>query len=419
MGASNATTGDGGCGGLGARAAGALVPFALWAAAIAVVSAAAPYRPALDDPELLHLARSLAEHHALATDGPFLRVPLWQLLLGAGFAVAPERAAVLGLQAACVALAFASANARRRASWPRADEAPGVRARIAVFGALALSPQLVLYARHTPTEIALGALALAAAALAPRAEPVLASRDTSAPDAARASRAARSLAPRFLALGAVVGAAAMTKAAGAALAIPAAVWALRARGAERFAARVAAPLAAGALAVVVPLAALALAQRGAPLDDTSAFNLGALDVDAWLAAGAPPARSAAALESFRAILLADPLGYLGGALERAVEWLLLPSSLELRLWIPEYPALVVEVLDVAAFFGIATLAVLGTTRASAPEWILPLALWLACAFPQKTPHTPKVTVAIALAPLAARGLASLGRSARTAAGRAR
>lgn len=355
-----------------------LAPFALWAVALAAVSASFPYRPALDDPENLHLARSVAESAQLASDGPFVRVPLWQLLLGGALAIAPERAGVVGLQAGFVALALFAASLQC------ARAGVSARATLAVLCAVALSPQLVLYARHTPNELALGALALCVGALAPLAS----------------ARGA-------FALGAAVGMAAMIKFAGASLALPAAVFAWRARARDGFARALALPLAAGAFAVVAPIALLALAQRGAPLDDTSAFNLGSLEIEEWLAHGSSGARSAAALATFRAAFAADPPAYLAGAAARAADWLLQPSSLELRLWIPEYPALAVELLDGLAFFAVATLAVLGTSRASWPAWILPLALVAACCFPQKTPHSPKVTVLVALLALAARGLASL------------
>ena len=42
------------------------VPFAVYALALALVSASFPYRPALDDNEWLYLARSVAERGQLA-----------------------------------------------------------------------------------------------------------------------------------------------------------------------------------------------------------------------------------------------------------------------------------------------------------------------------------------------------------------
>jgi len=351
------------------------VPFAVYAIGLVALSTVVPYRPALDDPELLSLARHVAEHGSLDPAGLFRRVPLWQLLLGVGVAGVGERAAVVGLQAASVRGIFGALAARARAG------AASPAATLAVGLAFALSPQALLYSRHAANELWVGAFALAAILLAER------------PGVRRAAAA-----------GAVVGAAAMTKVVAGVLLLPAAWCVVRQRMPSwpRLAG-----LLAGFAALVLPLALLALAQRGWPLDDTSSFNLGSLDPDAWLAAGGVAERNRLALESFQASWQAGPLSYLAGAAGRAIGWLARPSSLDVLSWIPEYPALLVEVGDQVVFFGVLVLAVFGTTRATLPMWVLPLALWAACSLPQKTPYSPRVTVLVSLLLLAPVGIDAL------------
>lgn len=351
------------------------LPFAAYVIGLVALSAGVPYRPALDDPELLALARHVAEHGSLDPGGLFRRVPLWQLLLGAGVAGVGERVAVVGLQAASVLgiLGALAARARAGAASPAATLAVGL--------AFALSPQALLYSRHAANELFIGALALAALLLAER------------PGVRRAAAA-----------GAVVAAAAMTKVVAGVLLLPAAWYVFR----ERIGAR---PrlvgLLAGFAALALPLGLLAVAQRGWPLDDTSSFNLGSLDQSAWLAAGSLAERNRLALESFQASWDAGPLAYLAAAAGRAVSWLARPSSLDLLSWIPEYPALLVEVGDQVVFFGVLVLAVLGTTRATLPMWVLPLALWAACSLPLKTPYSPRVTALVSLLLLAPVGIDAL------------
>jgi hypothetical protein len=353
------------------------LPFAAYAIGLAALSAAVPYRPALDDPELLTLARHIAEHGSLDPDGLFRRVPLWQLLLGAGVAGIGERAAVVGLQVASVLGILWALAVRAQAG------AASQAATLAVALAFALSPQALLYSRHAANELFIGALALATLLLVERAS-----------------------VRRAAVAGAVVGAAVMTKLAAGVLVLPA-VWGLT-RGRAAIAPRLGA-FAAGLAALALPLAWLAIAQRGWPLDDTSSFNLGTLDQQAWLAAGSVAERNRLALESFRAVWDAGPLAYGVAAAGRAVGWLGRPSSLDLLSWIPEYPALIVELGDQLVFFGVLVLAVLGTRRATLHTWVLPLALWTACSLPLKTPYSPRVAALVCLLLLAPSGIDALRR----------
>lgn len=201
-------------------------------------------------------------------------------------------------------------------------------------------------------------------------------------------------------MGALVGCAAMTKLAAAALALPA-LW-LVGRGAAS--GRRLALFFAGVALVVVPLASLALSQRGWPLDDTSAFNLSDLDQTVWAGYATTSERSAAALASFDQRWSVSPARYLGDAAARGGEWLMRPGSLDLRYWLPAYPPLVVEVADVAVFFSVLVLAVLATARGTLVYWVFPIALWVACSFPQKTPYSPRVTALMPLLLLAPAGL---------------
>jgi hypothetical protein len=105
----------------------------------------------------------------------------------------------------------------------------------------------------------------------------------------------------------------------------------------------------------------------------------------------------------------DPLGYLGAAGLRAIDWITWPSSLDLRLWIPEYPGLLVESLDHLVFFAVVTFAAAGTTRRNWPAWIVPLVFWAACSIGQKMPHSPKIAVLFPLVLLAPLGLDALRR----------
>jgi len=351
------------------------LPFALYAAALAAAIACVPYRPALDDPEVAHLARSFAATGRLAPGELFLRVPFWQMLLGGVFSLVGERAGVLLVQSAVVLASLATL-----AAWVRRERL-SVPAALAVALLFAASPQIVLYARHLANELFVGWLAMAVVVLAT--------------GRARA---------RAVWLGLAVGVAAMTKLAAALLVLPALAGLWR----ERAARRRNLALAGGALAAVVaPLVVLARVQRGSwVLDDTSAFNLGALDAPTWSALGAP-ARSDAALESFARALADAPLAYLAAALGRAAQWLLRPGSLDLRAWIPQYPPLALEVGDVVVFFSIVTLAVLGTRRDRALAWIFPVGIWLACSLPQKTPYSPRVAVLFPLLLLAPAGWTEL------------
>jgi len=307
------------------------------------------------------------------------------MMLGSGFAAVGQAATVALVQAGSVlaVLAMLASRALRGAASPAA-------VRIVAF-VFALSPQALLYSRHAANELFVGALAMAVLVLAERG------------GLRRAAWA-----------GALVGAAAMSKLAAAVLVAPA-IWLMLGRRGESSQTDEARPsawvrgalFAAGVAAVVVPLVVLALVQRGWPLDDTSAFNLGSLDQTTWAASGTSAERSRAAIDSFWVAWDAGPAGYLVAALARGVDWLARPGSLDLTIWIPEYPARVVEVADVLVFFGVLVLAVFGTTRASLPYWLFPIAIWVACSLPQKTPYSPRVAALIPLLLIAPAGIDAL------------
>jgi len=353
------------------------LPLGAYALALFMISAAVPYAPALDDPEWGTLARYFAAHGELDPGGLFRRVPLWQILLGSGVALIGERAAVVGLQALCVAAVLGGL------AWRAKRGLASERATLGVALAFALSPQALLYSRHAATELAIGALACGIW--------LLASQTT-----LRAAAWA----------GAAAGAATMIKLAALVAGLTGVLLVLQVR--DRRASRLAA-FAAGFALVVIPLVVLAVAQRGWPLDDTSSFNLSRLDQDTWLAAGSVAIRNELALESFRSAWGEGAGAYLAAAAGRAGGWLMRPSSLDLLTWIPSYPALWVELGDHVLFFGGLTLALLGTTRSSWPLWLLPIAFWLACSFPLKTPYSPKVAALIPLLLLAPLGIDSLRR----------
>jgi len=362
------------------------VPFAVYALALALVSASFPYRPALDDNEWLYLARSVAERGQLAADGAFMRVPLWQLMLGSCVGWAGDRASVFGLQAAAALGAFILLARRGLPAVAASGSSCARHSAIGVGLLFAVSPQLVLYSRHAATELWVGLFAMAVVAIGERSNSL---------NVRRAGL-----------LGLVIGAATMTKLAAAVLVLPALLYLWRAR--ERLPALTGFSAAASGFAViVVPLVVLTVVQRGLPIDDTSAFNLGPLDIEAWEAAGGSAARSALSMQAFGDLFASDPLGYLVGVARRAVGWFAWPSSLDLRVWIPEYPPLLVELLDQWVFFAVVTLAILGTTRRSWPAWIFPVALWMACSIGQKTPHSPKVAILFPLLLLASTGLGVL------------
>ena len=201
------------------------VPFALYAVGLAVVSALVPYAPALDDPEWLALARHFADTGTLDPEGLFRRVPLWQILLAASTSLLGDRSGVVLLQAASVLTVFVVLAHRAR------EGRATVGSTAAVACVFALSPQALLYSRHAANELFVGALSVLVLVLAERA---------------RGRRA--------VAVGALVGCAAMTKLAAAALALPA-VWLLRGRGDTG---RSLVAFSAGVVLVVVPLASLAL-----------------------------------------------------------------------------------------------------------------------------------------------------------------
>ena len=337
---------------------------ALFLAAFAIHVWLLPIAPGFDDFEHLQAAMAWQQEGRLQSDGVFVRVPLWPVLLGTPAHLLRPGTAVAFVQIACVLATLALALAfARRASAERALPLAAVAAPILLF---ASSPQVVLYARHAVNELWIGALAAGVLFLA------------AAP--ARGGP---------LALGLASGAAAMTKLSMGLLAVPAAAFAWRG-GPHRRAARLA-QLALGAALVAVPLVALHATQRpGLPLDNTSAFTLSEYTPQEWIALGDPLERREAGMARFRAALTRDPLGYASAVAKRLTRWITRPATTDFALFMPKFPARAFGLWEHAVLGILVVLAVLGTTARTAPIWIFLAALPILCAFPAHVPFTPKI-----------------------------
>jgi hypothetical protein len=356
------------------RVAWVLGAFAVYAVARAAVAYAVPWRRAFDDFFFLPETFRWLGGGRLGEDATFARVPLWHLMLGAHFAVFRSYALIV-LQGWIVLATIAV-----YAAWvgPRA-----ARMRWLPLFVFLLSPQILLYSRQAVNELWIGLLTISIMLLGER----------------RGARAA-------LPMGVLVGLSAFTKPAAGLNALLALGYALRDR-APRPPTLV--RLALGAALVSLPLLAFAIWLRGGWLvDNTTAFNLSGMPLEAWRALPDAAARQAAGMGRFREVFAADPLGYLAAACVRAVAWLARPSSLDLGMFYSGYPLAWVGAADAAALAILVVLALLGTTRRDAFVWLLVAGWTAACAFPLFTPRSPKLVLLFPLLLLAERGVARLG-----------
>jgi hypothetical protein len=364
-----------------------LLAGALFLTAFAVLISTTSFHLGFDDAEHVTAALHWRDHLRLETGGPFVRVPLWQVLLGTLFAWLPPGLAVALFQCAVVLVAIALA-VRHLARLPEPRPLP-LLAAAPVF-AFALSPQVLLYGRHPVNEPWVGLLAMGVLYLG--------------------TGSARG---RAFGMGLLCGAAAMTKLMAGALLVPAAVFAWRGKPRERRVGALAL-LSLGAAVAAGPFAALHAVQRpGAPLDDTSAFTLSRYTPRQWVALGPAAARQRAGMAEFREHLGSDPAGYLAGAAGRLGLWLARPATADFALFVPGFPTAAVGAWEHAVFFALLGLAALGTTAASAPIWIFLVAVALACAFPPHMPFVPKLIPVFPALLLAPQGVLRLLRPRRS------
>ena len=336
---------------------------ALFLAAFAALISGTPWYPGFDDAEHVSAALYWREHLRLTTAGPFVRVPLWQMLLGTLFMWLPPGLAVALLQCAIVLAAIALCL-RGLARLPEPRPLP-LLAAAPVF-VFALSPQALLYARHPVNEPWVGLLAMGVLSLG-----VAGGRG------------------RAFGMGLLCGLAVMTKLMAGALLVSAAGFAGRAPRERR--AHALALLALGTAVAAGPFLALhALERPGTPLDDTSAFTLSRYTPQQWVALGSPAERQRAGMAEFRAHFGADPAGHVAGAFRRLANWLVRPATADFALFVPGFPTAAIGVWEHAVFWGLLGLAVLGTSAATAPIWMFILAIPLACAFPPHVPFVPKL-----------------------------
>jgi hypothetical protein len=358
---------------------------AVFLLAFVAIAANTPFRLGFDDAEHLRAALLWRQHFTLDATGPFLRVPLWQILLGSVFLVFEPTRGVAIFQCSMVlaAVAVFLLHVRAVSRW-RGLPWLAVALPLALFVG---SPQTLLYARHAVNELWIGLLAMLVLHLGvvrPRGAAALS--------------------------GLACGAAAMTKLVMLVLAAPALAFLLRGESRERQLRRTAAFL-LGAGVVGLPLLALHVHQRGlVPLDTTSAYTLSEYMPPEWMALGDPVERYRAGLENFREIVARDPIGYLQDALRRLGRWIVRPATADFALYDPRFPSVAVGAWEHAVLWTLLGLAALGTTAASAPIWILLAAIPLLCAFPLHVPFTPKIVPVfpcLLLAPLGVQKLRAL------------
>jgi len=354
---------------------------AVFLVAFAVSVSQFPYQPGFDDAE--HVAAALVWRDELRLDasGPFVRVPLWQMLLGTLFHLARPLVVIPALQIACVLASLAAYGVFvRHAQRTTPIPLPALATPLLAF---VLAPQTLLYARHPVNELWIGALCawvLALGVTRPRGA--------------------------WLASGLAVGAAAMTKLSMGLLVLPALVFAWRGDTEQRR--RRLAGVALGAALVTGPCIALHEVQRGElPLDTTSAYTLGEYMPDAWMRLGDHAERQRAGMQSFRRQLAEDPLGFTGAAFERLVRWLRRPASADFALFVRGFPKRSVGLWEHTVLWSLLVLAVVGTTRSSAPIWTFVLALPVLCSVPLHVPFVPKILPIFPCLLLAPLGLARL------------
>ena len=355
---------------------------ALFFAAHAIWSSQMPYRPGFDDAEHLRAALAWRDELRLDASGPFVRVPLWQMLLGSLFWLMRPLVAIPALQIACVGATLAACLCFARRSAPAL---PSWTVAVAL-AAFVLSPQALLYLRHPVNEPWIGALAAWVLALG-------------------VSRWRWAV----LASGLAVGAAAMTKLSMGLLVLPALVFAWR--GSRGGRARRVAELALGAVLVVLPLVALHQVQRGElPLDNTSAYTLGEYMPRDWVALGDHGERQRAGMQSFRRQVADDPIAFAAGAGDRLARWLRRPATADFALFVPGFPRRGVGLWENAILWSLLLLAAAGTTRSSAPIWLFVAALPLLCSVGVHVPFVPKILPVFVCVLLAPQGLARIARA---------
>jgi hypothetical protein len=175
---------------------------AIFLVAFACYSARFRFLPGFDDAEHVAAALVWRDEWRLDTSGLFVRVPLWQVLLGTLFQLARPLLAIPALQVGCVLATLAACGVFvRHASRTTPISTAALAAPLLAF---ALAPQTLLYARHPVNELWIGALAawiLALGVARPRGA--------------------------WLASGLAVGAAAMTKLSMGLLLLPALIFAWR------------------------------------------------------------------------------------------------------------------------------------------------------------------------------------------------
>jgi hypothetical protein len=353
----------------------------LFLVAFAAYAARFPFLPGFDDAEHVAAALVWRDEWQLGTSGLFVRVPLWQVLLGTLFHAARPLVAIPMLQVACVLATLAACAVFVRHF---ASRAPISRLALAApLVAFALAPQTLLYARHPVNELWIGALAAWVLALG-----------SSRPRGA------------WLSCGLAVGAAAMTKLSMGLLAVPALIFAWRGDR-ERRPHRLAG-VALGAMLIAGPCVALHAVQRGElPLDNTSAYTLGEYMPDAWQRLGDHTQRRRAGMQSFRRQLTQDPLAFAAGASQRLWRWLVRPATADFALFVPGFPKRAVGLWEHVVLLSLLGLAAAGTTRSTAPIWIFVLALPLLCSLPVHVPFVPKILPVFPCLLLAPLGLARL------------
>ena len=339
-----------------------------------------PWRIGFDDADHISAGLLWAEHGRLSDDGPFLRVPLWPMLLGTFFRPFGIAAGLFLVQSSVVLATLVlylqyTAPLRGRAR-PSVIYLPA-----AVF---VLSPQVLLYTRHAVNEPFVGLLTVAV---------MFAGLKTSI--------------RRAVGLGALCGLAAMTKIAAAALAVPALAMTTRSKATASRAAPLA-WFALGLTLVVAPIVSLHVAQRGwVPIDTTAAFDLSRYEPPEWWALGDPIQRYEAGMADFRQTFSRDPAAYLGGFVLRLGGWILRPASADFARFYPDYPHGALRAWDTVVFFALGLAAILGTDRRNAAIWVFVLAVVVGCTFPRHTPFTPKAMLIFPFLLLAPYGLVRL------------
>lgn len=339
-----------------------------------------PHHRGFDDFDHIPAALEWASHFRLTSDGLFLRVPLWHVLLGSFFLVFGVQTGLFVLQAGILwTTLFAYLMYVERAL---GREARGLLLLPPL--AFALSPQSLLYGRHAVNEPFVGLLSVAVIVAG-----------------------ATAFRGRAVVLGLLCGAGAMTKTIAAALLIPALTYLLARPGPESRL-RALAGLAGGIAAVVVPFVALHVVQRGPVLmDTTAAYTLSTFEPRQWVAQGDHMARHAAGMKAWRADITGDPAGYLAGFAERFATWWWRPGSSDFAYFYRDYPHSILRAWDHVVLYSLLLLAAVGTCRRDLSMWAFLAVIAVGCTFPRQTPYSPKLILVYPTLLLAAAGLVRL------------